>query len=193
MSGSITVMVACSIVPKGLLLGVRAMKEINERENHNSAYICLLLSWISGVFLYIVVSKGTGRWNGAQLARSVDSHEVNLVNQWPKDPSGLVQIQSPPQISDIQATVISMTGSHSQGFADSRSPPPGQRLLHLGLHQWTRQQDICSPCLNASLPQTLLEASFVLLPGQMHKGLLIMNRALSALLNTEGLSRCAGL
>lgn len=137
--------------------------------------------------------RGLADGTGARLTRSMENHRVNLVNQRSKDPPSLVQIQSPPQFSGIQVPVISMTGSHSQGFADSRSPLPGPTLLHLGLHQWTRQQDICSQGLNVSLPQTLLEASFVLLPGQMHKGLLIMNRALSALLNTEGLSRCAAL
>lgn len=42
----------------------------------------------------------------------------------------------------------------------------------------------CSPTLML-LCQTPLAASFVLLPGRTHKALLIMNRPLSALLNTE--------
>lgn len=161
------------------------MKVINEWENQDSVYFA---HYLLGFPMFFSISWFQRELaDGTQLTRSMDSHGVNLAKQQLKDASVLVQI------SDIQATVISMTGSHSQDFADSRSPPPGQKLLHLGLHQWTRQWDICSQCLNASLPQTLLEASFVLLPGQMHKGLLIMNRALSALLNTEGLGRCAVL
>lgn len=119
-----------------------------------------------------------------------------MVKQWPQGPFGLVQIQSPPQICDrtpsrFLATVISMMENHRRHCADSTSPPPGQRLLHLRLRQWARQ--FAASTLKPLFPRLFLEASFVLLPDQMQKGLLIMNRVLSALLNTEALSRCATL
>lgn len=56
----------------------------------------------------------------------------------------------------------------------SRAPPMGQA-----------DGVLATGALMPLLHQTPLAASFVLLPGQMHKALLIMNRPPSALLNTE--------
>lgn len=126
----------------------------------------------------------------------MDHQGAHCIRQWPQEPSGLVQIQSPPQICDrtpsrFLATVISMMENHHWHYADSKTPPPEQRLLHLRPQQEARQ--FVASTLKPLFPRLFLEASFVLLPGQMQKGLLIMNRVLSALLNTEALSRCATL
>lgn len=58
---------------------------------------------------------------------------------------------------------------------ESQGPPVGE----------AGQAGVCSSALMLLLCQTPLAASVVLLPGRTHKALLIMNRPLSALLNTE--------
>lgn len=63
------------------ILGVRVMKEIDEWESRGSAYICWLPSWISSVFLYIVVSKSTADGTGALLRRGMDSQGMNCIRQ----------------------------------------------------------------------------------------------------------------
>lgn len=78
------------------------MNEINEWESQDSPTLARCLPRFPVFFSILWFRREMADGTGAQLTRSLESHGVNLVKQQPKDPSSLVQIQSPPQISDIQ-------------------------------------------------------------------------------------------